>query len=62
VSESQRFERLYFVSAALPLDVDVVQAAAQDLADNGLVPTALALPLQQQVQQTSLLFRKPPKP
>lgn len=62
VSESPRFERLYFVSAALPLDVDVVQAAAQDLADNGLVPTALALPLQQQVQQTTLLFRKPPKP
>ena len=59
VSKAPRFERLYFVAAALPLDVAVVRAAAQDLADNGLAPTALALPLQQQVQQATLLLTKP---
>ncbi len=59
VSEAPRFERLYFVTAALPLDVAVVRAAAQDLADNGLAPTALALPLQQQVQQATVLLTKP---
>lgn len=62
VSTARRFERLYFVAATLPLDVEVVRAAAQDLADNGLAPTALALPLQQQVEQTTLLFEKPAAP
>lgn len=62
VSDARRFERLYFVTATLPLDIEVVRAAAQDLADNGLAPTALALPLQQQVQQVTLLFEKPDSP
>lgn len=62
LDDAPGFERFYFVTAALPLDVAVVKAAAQDIADNGLARTALALPLQQKVQQDTLLLTKPETP
>ena len=59
LDDAPGFERFWFVTGPLPLDVEAVVEAARDIAESGLAATSPGLPIQQRVEQQSLLLRKP---
>lgn len=62
LDEAPGFERFFFVTSPLPLDLGAMQAAAEKLAGTGLARSAALLPLRlpasQPVQQQTLLLKK----
>lgn len=59
LDDAPGFERFWFVTGPLPLDVSAVLKAAEQIAGSGLAATSPGLPIQQRVEQQSVLLRKP---